>query len=118
MKPETGPEIDKSPPPPSVQLHIWNVLKNFFRYPRTRKEQVITVLLGIASGILCAYIFMLLYKCMCSRNYAKWRSSWSKTRRSRFNWPYYKQIRESVPLLLQGHLQVHIFPSFLYLSWL
>lgn len=98
-KPDEGIKTVKFPSPtPSV-------LRNFFRYPRTRKEQVITVLLGIASAVLLTFLIVSLYRCMCSRNYAKWRSSWSKTRRSRFNWPYYKQIRESVPLFLQGHLQ-------------
>ena len=103
-KPIEGTKTVKLPSPtPPV---LFSVVKNFFRYPRTRKEQVITVLLGIASAVLLTFLIVSLYRCMCSRNYAKWRSSWSKTRRSRFNWPYYKQIRESVPLLLQGHLQV------------
>ena len=47
-----------------------------------------------------------LYKCMCSRNYSRWRHSWARHRRQRSRGAYYKQIKESVPLLLKGHSQV------------
>ena len=88
-------------------LDISQVIEKLVRYPRTRKELVTTVLLGIASAILLVYSMTKLYQCMCSRNYAKWRSSWSKQKRQRIRHsPYYKQIRESVPLVLEGHAQV------------
>ena len=47
---------------------------------------------------------------MCSRNYAKWRTSWSKAKRLRKQKQsmYYKQIKESLPLTLKGHRQVCI----------
>ncbi len=74
--------------------------------PQNRVELVLTVLLGLASLVLGIYFMMILYKCVCPRNYAKWRSSWgTQGRTSRERLRYQKKIRESVPLLLQGHNQ-------------
>lgn len=80
-----------------------SLIQRLVRYPRTKTELVITILLGIASFFLLVFIMLSMYKCMCSRNYAKWRSSWQ--RRLRKANQYYKQIRESVPLVLNGHIQ-------------
>ncbi|XP_041365861.1 sterol regulatory element-binding protein cleavage-activating protein-like isoform X2 [Gigantopelta aegis] len=76
-------------------------LKQF--YPRSRKELVITVCLGFLSVIVISYFMVVLYKCVCSRNYSKWRSSWSKRGRRRKG--YIKHIKETVPLVLKGHNQ-------------
>ena len=86
-------------------------LKQF--YPRSRKELLITVCLGVLSIIVISYFMVVLYKCVCSRNYSKWRASWSKRGRRRRG--YVKHIKETVPLVLKGHNQVSHSPFTLYL---
>ncbi|KAL3831431.1 hypothetical protein ACJMK2_023182 [Sinanodonta woodiana] len=74
-------------------------------YPKSQKEFVITLILGVLSVICITYFMLVLYRCMCSRRYDKWRASWNKPkRRSKVN-NYIKQIKESVPLVLKGHEQ-------------
>lgn len=74
-------------------------------------ELVLTILLAIASVILAVNGLLTMYKCMCSRNYARWRSSWQRRRHVRRRWRgdaagYYIEFRETVPLVLSGHKQV------------
>ncbi|XP_071102680.1 sterol regulatory element-binding protein cleavage-activating protein-like [Haliotis cracherodii] len=76
-------------------------LKTF--YPKSKKEFTITLCLAFLSVIVISYFMIMLYKCMCSRNYSKWRRSWTKVKRRKKG--YYKQIKESVPLVLKGHRQ-------------
>ena len=88
-------------------LSLSKVMQRLTVYPRTQHELAATILLGIATLILSMYFMVLLYRCMCSRNYAKWRASWHRHRKAhRKSSPYYKQIRESVPLILEGHSHV------------
>ena len=76
-------------------------------YPRTNTEFILTLILGFASTILMTYALMMLYKCMCPRDYARWRSSWGHVRRRRKrNSLYFNQIQDAVPLVLAGHTQV------------
>jgi cytochrome c oxidase assembly protein Cox11 len=77
-------------------------------YPKSQKETFITVAFFILSVIVITYFMVWLYKCMCSRNYSRWRHSWAKhySRRQRTKESRYKQIRETVPILLRGHSQV------------
>ncbi|BFZ00983.1 hypothetical protein BsWGS_04023 [Bradybaena similaris] len=73
-------------------------------YPRSQKEYIITVLLCFLSVIVLTYFMSVLYRCMCSRNYSRWRHSWHRSTRRRSK-GYLKQIKESVPLVLSGHTQ-------------
>ena len=99
-----GHEESQSNPNHSSPLDI--VLQRLTRYPRTTLELVATVLFYIANILILTLSTMWLYKCMCSRNYAKWRSSWNKNRKSKKGTQYYKMIRESLPIMLRGHVQV------------
>ena len=79
------------------------------RSPRTNMELAMTILLAIASMILAINGLLTMYKCMCSRNYARWRSSWQRkrrVRRRRHGDGYYTEFRETVPLVMDGHKQV------------
>ena len=87
-------------------LSLLLMVKRLTHYPRSQTELAGTVILGVLSMILFVYGMVFLYKCMCPRNYAKWRSNWGKGHGKRKKSPYYKQIRESMPLVLEGHLQV------------
>ena len=90
---------------PGQASHLIARAKKLKLYPQSQTELVVTVALGIASTILLVYFMMVLYRCMCSRNYAKWRSSWSRVRKNKKSSMYFKQIKESVPLILEGHRQ-------------
>jgi len=46
--------------------------------PHSPIELALTILLAIPSIIFMAYMFVVFYRCVCSRNYAEWRSSWTK----------------------------------------
>ena len=102
----TPPNIPKPLPEGPPPLNITLLIKRFFREPQSKTELVMTILLGIASFILFTYCMTTLYRCMCSRNYAKWRTTWVKNRRAKKHSLYYKQIREAVPLRLESHYQV------------
>ena len=83
-------------------------------YPRSRQEFVITICLGFLSVICISYFIMALYRCMCSKKYSKWRASWSKSaKKGKLN-NYIKQIKDALPIVLKGHLQVS---SLYYLSY-
>ncbi|CAG5116411.1 unnamed protein product, partial [Candidula unifasciata] len=73
-------------------------------YPRSQKEYMITVVLCFLSVIVLTYFMYVLYRCMCSRNYSRWRHSWHRSSRRRSK-PYSRQIKESMPLVLSGHTQ-------------
>ena len=76
--------------------------------PTSPIEIVLTTLLAIPSIAFISYVLVVLYRCICSRHYAEWRSSsdwWGNsaglTQESK---EYYSQIvAESMPLVLDGH---------------
>ena len=84
--------------------------------PSSPVEIALTILLAIPSVAFIGYVMVVLYRCICSRHYAEWRSSGSS---SFWWWPapgnaaatlaqesrdYYAQIvAESMPLVLDGH---------------
>ncbi|XP_022236940.1 sterol regulatory element-binding protein cleavage-activating protein-like, partial [Limulus polyphemus] len=83
-------------------------------YPSTPSEVAFTLALSIPSILFIVYILIVLYRCMCSRNYAEWRSSWSK-RPNKSEDKVYSEvdpdsylIMETLPLKLKGHLEVRI----------
>ena len=103
--PKVPPDLATLPKP----LNLTIVFERFFRKPETQTELVMTILLGIASFILFTYCFTALYKCMCSRNYPKWRAKLDKWKRVREpKMPYFKAIRDAVPLVLDSHIQVSL----------
>ncbi|XP_052801573.1 sterol regulatory element-binding protein cleavage-activating protein-like [Mya arenaria] len=73
--------------------------------PKSRTEFIITVSLGFLSVICITYFMMMLYRCLCTRKYSKWRASWSKMPKNARGNNYFKQIKEAVPIVLRGHLQ-------------
>jgi len=48
--------------------------------PSSPVELALVMLLAIPSVIFIAYLFVVLYRLVCSRNYAEWRSSWTKSK--------------------------------------
>ncbi|XP_048754317.2 sterol regulatory element-binding protein cleavage-activating protein-like [Ostrea edulis] len=76
-------------------------------YPKSQRELVSTLLLVLFSAICLSYFALALYHCICPKNYARWRSRWfrGQHRKREKTGEYYKQIKESVPKVLKGHLQ-------------
>ncbi|XP_076472128.1 sterol regulatory element-binding protein cleavage-activating protein-like [Babylonia areolata] len=91
----------------SLPSYMYDAQKLKAFYPKSRREFFITVCLCVLSVIVISYFMVVLYKCMCSRNYSRWRHSWTRhyNRRQRNKGMYYKQVKESVPILLKGHIQ-------------
>ncbi|XP_052246747.1 sterol regulatory element-binding protein cleavage-activating protein-like [Dreissena polymorpha] len=79
-------------------------LKHLY-YPKSRLEFIVTVSLGFLSVICMTYFIMVLYRCMCSRKYSKWRASWNKVPKNTKGNSYFKQMKQAVPIILKGHLQ-------------
>ena len=86
--------------------HIQQILKY---YPKSQKELVITICLAFLSVICITYFLIALYRCMCSRKYSKWRASWSKQAKKGKTNNYIKMIKDSLPIVLRGHMQVKNF---------
>jgi hypothetical protein len=80
-------------------------------YPWSSGEIFITIGLSVPSIIFMIYVFVLMYRCMCTRNYAEWRASWSHTLRLTkgqsnkrgTNYEYFNF--ETNPIRLQSHEQ-------------
>ncbi|CAG9769082.1 unnamed protein product [Ceutorhynchus assimilis] len=72
-------------------------------YPRSPMEIMLLSILILISVIVMAYGFVVLYKCVCSRNYAEWRASWYPEKNED---PIEDQyMLEAVPVVLDGHSQ-------------
>lgn len=67
-------------------------------------EIFITMILCIISLTVLTYTLIVLYRCICSRNYAEWRASWSheKAEDSGSELPV---LLEVLPVVLEGHTQ-------------
>ncbi|CAH0556664.1 unnamed protein product [Brassicogethes aeneus] len=72
-------------------------------YPTSPMEIALTMILCLISVLFLAYLFVLLYKCICSRNYAEWRASWYSERKEESSDE--QVLLEAVPVVLEGHQQ-------------
>uniref|UniRef100_A0A336MGS4 Sterol regulatory element-binding protein cleavage-activating protein n=1 Tax=Culicoides sonorensis TaxID=179676 RepID=A0A336MGS4_CULSO len=70
-------------------------------YPKTPMEIVLTTILVIVSIIVFSYSLIVIYRCVCTRNYAEWRSSWNESEMP----PEQSQdhILDAVPVQVNGH---------------
>lgn len=71
-------------------------------YPTSPMEIFLTTILCVISVLVLAYAFVVLYKCICSRNYAEWRASWTSEKTEEREIPL---LLEAVPVVLEGHQQ-------------
>ncbi|KAI4464852.1 sterol regulatory element-binding protein cleavage-activating protein [Holotrichia oblita] len=71
-------------------------------YPTSPMEILLFAILCFISVIVLTYMVVVLYKCICSRNYAEWRASWTKERSEVTEIPV---LLEAMPIVLTGHLQ-------------
>lgn len=66
-----------------------------------------TTILCFISVVVLAYGVFVLYKCICTRNYAEWRASWASDQIGNENKQSSTQqlIMEAVPTILDGHTE-------------
>ncbi|XP_065216116.1 sterol regulatory element-binding protein cleavage-activating protein [Planococcus citri] len=70
--------------------------------PSSPMEIFMTALLCIVSVFVVAYTFVVLYRCMCTRNYAEWRSSWASSSNDESSSPT-QVVLEALPITIEGH---------------
>lgn len=95
---QPGQRRNQRPPPP---LHGSTPL-----IPKSPMEIFMVAILCAISVSVLTYTMVVFYRCICTRNYAEWRSSWTDTDRI----PNAEQrngrrqrILEGVPILVRGH---------------
>ena len=72
--------------------------------PTSPSELFLAFVLCFPSLLFILYLVVVLYRCVCSRNYAEWRSSWNYGPYDKPSNDLYTQIvQESVPIELKGH---------------
>lgn len=87
---------------PNIDAEQENAV-NGLMHPASRAEATLVLALSIPTVLFIVYLFVTLYRCMCSRNYAEWRSSWSNLYQSRD--PDTFLVMDTYPIELQGHSQ-------------
>lgn len=71
-------------------------------YPKTPMEILLATILCAISIFVLSYTMIVFYRCICSRNYAEWRSSWNDSD-TNVNHPETQRIFEGVPIQIKGH---------------
>lgn len=71
-------------------------------YPKTPMEMLLATILCVISMFVLTYAMIVFYRCVCSRNYAEWRSSWNDVKNDS-TYPKTQRIFESVPIQIKGH---------------
>lgn len=72
-------------------------------YPKTPMEMLLATILCLISIFVLTYAMVVFYRCICSRNYAEWRSSWSNDAKTDIAFPKAERIFESVPIQIKAH---------------
>ncbi|KAG4069729.1 hypothetical protein HA402_008567 [Bradysia odoriphaga] len=69
-------------------------------YPKSPMEILLAAILCAISVFVLTYTMVVFYRCICTRNYAEWRSSWNDTDTHNLNT---QRILEGVPIQIKGH---------------
>lgn len=74
-------------------------------YPKTPMEILLIAILCSVSVFVLAYTMVVLYRCICSRNYAEWRASWndSEVNDKSLDQQVPEHVIDSVPIQVNGH---------------
>lgn len=74
-------------------------------YPKTPMEIVLIVILCAVSVFVITYTMIVMYRCICSRNYAEWRASnWDDSEiMESLNGKSEQQVLEGFPIQVKGH---------------
>lgn len=71
-------------------------------YPKTPMEMLLATILCTISIFVVTYAMIVFYRCICSRNYAEWRSSWNDSTTDTA-YPKTQRIFESAPIQIKCH---------------
>ncbi|KAK9297624.1 hypothetical protein QLX08_008761 [Tetragonisca angustula] len=71
--------------------------------PSSPMEIFLAAVLCLISVIVVAYTMVVLYRCVCSRNYAEWRASWYQAEKAHDSAT--QLVLQALPLVLEGHTQ-------------
>lgn len=71
-------------------------------YPKTPMEILLATILCAISIFVLSYMMIVFYRCVCSRNYAEWRSSWNDSELNDDH-PKTQRVFEGVPIQMKGH---------------
>lgn len=69
--------------------------------PKSPMEIILAFLLCAISASVLSYTMVVFYRCICTRNYAEWRSSWNEPELLHPSGG--EQILEGIPLQIDGH---------------
>uniref|UniRef100_A0A2M4A5S6 Sterol regulatory element-binding protein cleavage-activating protein n=1 Tax=Anopheles triannulatus TaxID=58253 RepID=A0A2M4A5S6_9DIPT len=73
-------------------------------YPKTPMEILLTCMLLVVSTFVVTYTMVVLYRCVCTRNYAEWRASWhSESSEGEADTKPEQCLLEGVPIQVNGH---------------
>ncbi|KAF4532599.1 hypothetical protein B566_EDAN013377 [Ephemera danica] len=72
--------------------------------PQSPMELFLTAVLCIISVLVLAYFMVVLYRCVCTRNYAEWRASWEGGDGTSSD-SSTQVVLEAKPIVLEGHPQ-------------
>ncbi|XP_063633942.1 sterol regulatory element-binding protein cleavage-activating protein [Cydia splendana] len=103
---DTLPEFDLTDG--KSQQKQWRKPTELPIYPTTPMEILLLAILCTISVAVIAYMMVVLYRCVCSRNYAEWRASWNEDdeyRKIIAKQPAVQLVTEAVPLVVAGHSQ-------------
>lgn len=70
-------------------------------YPKTPMEMLLATILCVISIFVLTYAMVVFYRCICSRNYAEWRSSWYDSNIDIA--PKTQRVFEGIPIQLKSH---------------
>lgn len=70
-------------------------------FPKSPMEILLTAILCAISVFVLTYTMVVFYRCICTRNYAEWRSSWNDT--DVIHPKTTQRILEGVPIQVKGH---------------
>lgn len=72
-------------------------------YPKTPMEILLSCMLIAVSIFMVTYLLVMLYRCMCTRNYAEWRASWTADSENEQEPKQEQRVLEGVPIQVNGH---------------
>nr|CAB3265884.1 sterol regulatory element-binding protein cleavage-activating protein-like [Phallusia mammillata] len=75
------------------------------RYQMTGLDYYLTLLLGAVSGMFMVFLLNIMYRCVCSRDYANWHLHRHK-KQVPDSGTHMSSVGESLPLILTGHTQL------------
>lgn len=75
--------------------------ENIPLYPKSPMEIFLALILITISVFVLAYTMVVIYRCICSKNYAEWRASWNDQESIPLET---QQILETVPIKAKGHI--------------